>query len=151
MKNLNILEDVIKEKIEVIEIEGEYYLSKVDNERFANVKIKIMDSEDKIFNVQKKLILEYNGSKQEKIFHSGDMPFPIMRFIDRLGIEAIDKLPTKPIKVLVKSNIRKEEGSEIKYKTADYIACGIVDKVEEVKADGIEYFILINNRIKIEG
>lgn len=151
MKNLNILEDVIKEKIEVSEIEGEYYLSKVDNERFANVKIKIIDSEDKIFNIQKKLILEYKGNTQEKVFHSGDMPFPIMRFVNRLEIEDIDKLPTRPIKVLVKSNVRKEEGSEIKYKTADYIACGIVDKVEEVKADGIEYFILINNRMKIEG
>lgn len=151
MENLNILEEVIKEKIEVTEIGGEYYLSKVDNERFANIKIKVIDSGDKIFNVQKTLILEYNGKKQEKIFHSGDMAFPIMRFINKLEIESIDKLPTRPIKVLVKSNIRKEEGSEIKYKTADYIACGIVDKVEEVKADGIEYFILINNRIKIEG
>lgn len=151
MKNLNILEEVIKEKIEVIENNGEYYLSKVDNERFANVKISVVDSEDKIFNVQKTLILEYNGKKEEKVFHSGDMQFPIMRLVNRLEIESIDKLPTKPIRVLVKSSVRKEKGCEIKYKTSDYIACGIVDKIEEVKNDGIEYFILINNRVKIEG
>lgn len=151
MKNLNILKEVIKEKIEVSEINGEYYLSKVDNERFANIKISVVDSDDKIFNVQKTLILEYNGKREQKVFHSGDMQFPIMRFVSRLEIESIDKLPTKPIRVLVFSNVRKEEGSEIKYKTSDYIACGVVDKIEEVKIDGIEYLISINSRVKIEG
>lgn len=149
MENLNLLRQVVKENINITKRESTSYLNEVDNNRYANIEIKI-ETENDIFIVKNKLILKYKDKIVEKEFHSGDMPFKLSNLVNKLEIEEIDLLPNKPIKVFVKSNIKKDEGSEIKYKTPNYIASGIVNKIGNIKPDGIEYFILINDRVKLE-
>lgn len=146
MERFDVLRGIIKNEFEIEEVEGHFLLKKVDDIRYNNIYIDIVETSDNFGVNYLELRLSYLDRLEIKRFHRGDMKFSINGMVENLKLNDIDILPLEPIKVLIKSKKDRNIEDIVKYRHDNIINTGIIKDIVETTDDGIIYMILITSR-----